>query len=280
MMKFFKEPLVHFVLIGAALFAAFQVPWGRDEADPNRIVVTAGQVEALAANFSRTWMRPPTPQELTHIVSEHVRNEVFYREALALGLDKDDLLIRRRLRQKLEFILEDVASQVDPSDEDLAAFMAENPETFRQNPKLSFRQVYLSSDKRQDIPADAKEMLVQLKAGEDPDQLGDRSMLDSTFELLGQDGIERRFGTEFARQVVTLPVDEWSGPVVSGYGGHLVLVSERVDGRMPELEEVREAVVLEWRNQKRKAVQEETIQDLLKNYEVVIEENPDPVETE
>ena len=280
MKKFFKEPLVHFVLIGAALFAAFQVPWGRDEADPNRIVVTAGQVEALAANFSRTWMRPPTPQELTHIVSEHVRNEVFYREALALGLDKDDLLIRRRLRQKLEFILEDVASQVDPSDEDLAAFMAENPETFRQNPKLSFRQVYLSSDKRQDIPADAKEMLVQIKAGEDPDQLGDRSMLDSTFELLGQDGIERRFGTEFARQVVTLPVDEWSGPVVSGYGGHLVLVSERVDGRMPELEEVREAVVLEWRNQKRKAVQEETIQDLLKNYEVVIEENPDPVETE
>ena len=280
MKKFFKEPLVHFVLIGAALFAAFQVPWGRDEADPNRIVVTAGQVEALAANFSRTWMRPPTPQELTHIVSEHVRNEVFYREALALGLDKDDLLIRRRLRQKLEFILEDVASQVDPSDEDLAAFMAENPETFRQNPKLSFRQVYLSSDKRQDIPADAKEMLVQIKAGEDPDQLGDRSMLESTFELLGQDGIERRFGTEFARQVVTLPVDEWSGPVVSGYGGHLVLVSERVDGRMPELEEVREAVVLEWRNQKRKAVKEETIQDLLKNYEVVIEENPDPVETE
>ena len=276
MKKFLKEPLFHFLLIGGGLFLLYGVMNDTVKENPNRIVVTPGQVEMLAANFTRTMMRKPTPEELTNIVNEHVRDEVFCREAMELGLDQDDKLIRRRLRQKLEFILEDVASQLDPSDEELTTYMVEKEERFRQTPQVSFRQIYLSGDKRQDIPGDAKELLERLKAGEDPEQLGDRSMLESAFGLLSQEAIERRFGTEFARQVVKLPVGEWSGPVVSGFGGHLVLVAERVEGRMPGLDEAREAVMLEWRNEKRKAVREQVYQELVKDYEVVIEEPTGP----
>lgn len=272
MMKILKEPLLHFLLIGGGLFLLYGMMNDTSAEKPNRVVVTPEQVELLTANFSRTWMRPPTPEEQAHLVREHVRDEVYYREAIALGLDKDDSLIRRRLRQKLEFILDDVAAQLDPSEEMLADFMLDDADRFRAPPHVSFRHVYLSFDKRQDIDADARDLLARLNAGEDPDQFGDPIMLESAFESTSEDDMARQFGDEFARQVVGLPIGVWSGPLASGFGGHLVLVSARVEGRMPELEEVREEVIREWRFEKRKALQEETYRELQKSYDVVIEE--------
>lgn len=275
--KILGEPLLHFLLIGVGLFYLFGLMNGPATNNPNQIVVTPGQVELLVQNYSRTWMRPPTPEEMDFLVNEYVRDEVYYREALALGLDKDDDLIRRRLRQKLEFILDDVAAQLDPSDEELNEFLNANVEQFRTETEVAFQQVYLSFDKRDDIVADAAAMLRRLEAGEDPEQLGDSVMLRSSFELTSQQDIERQFGFEFAHELLNLPVGEWVGPVASGFGGHLVLVSERVEGYVPELDEIRDVVVREWRHAKQKTLQDETFRELVQNYEVVVEEPAESV---
>jgi hypothetical protein len=270
--KLAREPLLHFLLIGAGLFVLFDAMNGPATDPPNRIVVSAGQVEQLAERFSQTWMRPPSEQEMTALIDGHLRDEVYYREAVALGLDQDDRVIRRRLRQKLEFIFEDVAALQEPTDAELTAFMHEHREQFLRPPQLSFRQVYLSYDQRPDLNADAKEILARLRAGEDPERLGDRIMLADEFPLVSQTDIERRFGDEFARQLVVVPPGVWTGPLMSGFGGHLVRVSARVEGRMPELAEVREKVQGDWELARRNELKEATFRKLLENYEVVLEE--------
>lgn len=275
MVRFLKtmlnEPLLHFLLIGAGLFILFDALNGPEAENPNRIVVSSGQVELLAANYSRTWRRQPNQQEVNALIEEHLRDEVFYREAIELGLDKDDSLIRRRLRQKLEFVLEDVSALVEPTDEQLTLFMQQNEESFRLKPKISFRHVYLSFDKRNDVDSDAVKLLARLKAGEDPSGLGDTIMLASQFPLTAQDQIERGFGGEFAQKILTLPLGSWTGPVISGFGAHLVFISERTDGRMPALDEVREAVKRDWTLEQRKTLKEKIYRTLLEKYHVVIE---------
>jgi hypothetical protein len=129
--RFWREPLVHFVLLGAALFAAFDVAGKRPQGVPAKIVVTQGQIAAMNAEFARTWQRPPTPQELDGLIGDRIREEVYCREAVALGLDKDDAVIRRRLRQKLEFVSEDAASALEPTDDDLRGYFRAHPDSFR-----------------------------------------------------------------------------------------------------------------------------------------------------
>jgi hypothetical protein len=150
--------------------------------------------------------------------------------------------------------------------------MNEHQEQYQLPPQVSFRQVYLSYDKRQDLNGDAAKLLVRLQAGENPEELGDQITLPSEFKLAFQDNIERRFGDEFARQLVSLQPGSWVGPVSSGFGGHLVLVSERVEGRMPELAEVREEVQGDWLLKEREKLKEATFHQLLENYEVVMEQ--------
>ena len=137
MKRALKEPLLHFLLLGAALFAAFSVLSARGEMPGDAIVVSPGKVEHLAALFSRTWQRPPTREELDGLINDFVREEAAYREGMAAGLDRDDTIIRRRIRQKLEFVAEDLARQIEPSDEDLAAYLAAHPDDFRVDPRLS-----------------------------------------------------------------------------------------------------------------------------------------------
>ena len=278
--KVIKEPLLHFLLLGCGLFLLYNMINGGTVDKPNTIVVTAGKVEQLSANFSRTWERLPTEQELDGLLKSYLRDEVFYREAIALGLDKDDNLIRRRMRQKLEFILEDVTAMMDPTDEELTDYMQQHEDQFRLQPQVSFRQIYLSPDKRDEIKADAEKILSRLNAGEiseqQSEQLGDQIMLDKEFKLSSQGDIERRFGQAFARQIIALPTGVWSGPVTSGYGGHLVLVSERVAGRLPALAEVREDVQRDWMLEQRNILKENIYQKLLQEYEIVMQQPVTP----
>ncbi len=282
--KLIKEPFLHFLLLGGGLFLLYNMINGGTVDKPDVIVVTPGKVEQLSAHFSRTWERLPTEQELDGLLKSYLRDEVFYREAISLGLDKDDDLIRRRMRQKLEFILEDVTAMMDPTDEELTAYMQQHEDQFRLQPRISFRQTYLSPDKREDMRADADEMLHRLNAGalseqsaEQPsEQLGDPIMLGKEFKLSSQSVIKRHFGEAFAEQVFALPTGVWSGPVISGYGWHLVLVSERVAGRMPALAEVREEVQRDWLLEQRNILKEETYQKLLQEYEIVMQQPVSP----
>lgn len=265
-----REPLLHFMLIGAALFLLFGLTQEQNSAAPNRIVVDAGQVEQLTAQFERTWLRAPTEEELANLVETSVLDEVYYREALAMGLDQNDPLIRRRMRQKLEFILEDLTA-VEPSEEALIAFLQQHPDKFRIEPQISFRQIYLNPDKHRDMAGDGAAILAQVRAGKAPETLGDQTLMGQDYALATQSEIARGFGEEFALDVVELEPGNWTGPLYSGLGGHLVLVTDRREGRLPELEEIRAQVEREYMAQRRKELKDVVNTKLLERYEVVAE---------
>jgi len=251
-----REPLVHFLLLGAALFALDA--WLRPAAVPvvsTEIVVSEARIASLAQNFHRTWRRPPTKEELDGLVESFVKEEVMVREALALGLDRDDAIIRRRLQQKMEFVSEEAAALAQPTDEDLARYLAANADAFRVEARASFAQVYLDPRRRAaTLAADAKRLLDVLNSPRPPDpaQLGDRLLLlEPGYEDAPQAEVARLFGADFAEALVKQPVGQWVGPIASGYGAHLVRVDALVPGGTPKLDEVRPLVEREWANARR-----------------------------
>ena len=265
-----REPLVHFLLIGAALFLFYDLTREQGSEAPNRIVVNSGQVEQLAANFKRTWMRPPTEDELSALVENRVREEVFYREALAMGLDQNDPLVRRRMRMKLEFILEDLSSQ-DVTDEVLTAYLKQHPDKFRSEEQVSFQQVFLNPDKRKDLAGDAKKLLASLNGGAAPESVGDPTLVPFDYSLATQSEIARSFGERFAEDAIKLTPGDWTGPVYSAYGGHLLKVSERVEASEPALADIRALVEREYMVQRRKEQKTLAYQQLREGYEVTVE---------
>ncbi len=271
-----REPLVHFLLIGAALFLLFE--WRGGGAGDRRIVITRGQVEHLAQSFEVVWLRPPADEELRGLVDDYVREEVAIREAIAMGLDRDDTVIRRRLRQKLEFLVEDSLESHPPTDEDLSFWLEKHAESFRGEPRISFRQVYVSRDRRgESAEAFALEVLDDLtRAGAglslaSIEALGDPLMLPHEVSLSSRSDVGRMFGEDFAAKVLALPPGRWSGPVESGYGLHLVFVSELAEGRLPALSDARDAVERDFLAARRKAELDARYERLLSKYEVVVE---------
>jgi hypothetical protein len=270
-----REPLTHFFLIGAALFLFFRWTGGSGGPDSSRIVIGPGQVQHLATGFARTWRRPPTQAELKGLIDDYVREEMATREARSMGLDREDTVIRRRLRQKLEFLVEDAAEAVPPTDAGLQAWLDEHPEDYRLEPQVAFRQVFLSPDRRRDsVEEDAERLLRRLQAqGADADieDAGDSIMLPAEFELAPLTVASRMFGNDFANHLAELQPGEWTGPVRSGYGLHLVYVRERTEGREPELDDVRDAVARDLLTSRRKKQLERMYERLLEQYDVVIE---------
>jgi hypothetical protein len=278
MKKLLKDPLLHFLLIGAALFLVFGLIKSPAGIEENRIIITSGDIEALQANFARTWQRPPTESEVSGLIEDRVRDEIAYREAVAMGLDQGDSVIRRRLRMKMELIVEDVAGFSPPTDEDLETYLAEYRESFRQQPQVSFIHVYLNSDKRgARVEDDAREILARLSAAgidADPESYGDPSMLPKELPLYYIKDIGRLFGVDFSRQILEVKPGAWTGPVWSSYGLHLVYVRERIEGRDPKLDEVRKEVEREWSALRRKEFKQATYKKLRERYTVTIEETP------
>jgi len=269
-----REPLVHFLAIGACLFFYFEWRGGGSGPDSRRIVVGAGQVQHLAAGFTRTWQRPPSEAELKGLIDEFVREELAYREAVSMGLDRDDTIIRRRLRQKLEFLAEDAAAAATPNEAELQAWLKAHPEAFRLEPQLALRQLYLDPERHgQTTRREAERLLERLRAA-GPDAaiegLGDSLMLPQEVELAPRREIARLFGQDFADRVQALEPGRWQGPIESGYGLHLVLVRQRVDGRLPPLEEVRPLVERELLSERRKQVIDQMYEKLLARYEVTL----------
>ncbi len=267
-----REPLLHFLLIGAGLFLLFEVSQEQIPDAPDRIVVSPGQLQQLQAQFKRTWMREPGQQELDKLIKGHVRNEVYYREALALGLDRNDPQVKQRMRLKLEFLLEDLTAEEPPGDELLNEFMQQNEQRFFIQPQVSFQQLFLNPDKRADFDADAKRILKQLQQGVAVTTLGDATMLPYELTQASQNKIRRSFGEAFATDVVKLPVGDWSGPIYSQLGVHLVRVSKHTAGYLPELAQVRDQVERDYLAQRRQQLKDKAYEKLREGYEVVIQE--------
>jgi PPIC-type PPIASE domain len=274
-MKVLRDPLLHFLLVGAGLFLALGLTGRLSRDEPGRIVITQGQVRQLAAGFDRLHRRPPSPEEMDALIRNAIQEEVYYREAITLGLDRDDAVIRQRLRQKMEFISDDVASMSEPTDEHLRAYLHEHSEAFRIAPRVSFTHVYLDPARRRDrLARDAAEMLAQLDradAAVDVSTLGDPFLLAHRFDEVSSREVAALFGDGFAAELSQLTPGRWRGPIESGYGLHLVSVSQRWEGRIPGLEDVRDAVRREWVAAHRQQANEQLFTSLLERYAVTVE---------
>ena len=272
--RLLREPLLHFLLLGAVLFAAHGILTRGGSSEPGRIVVTQGQIESMAMLFARTWQRPPSDEELQGLVRSHVREEVLYREGLALGLDRDDPIVRRRVAQKLEFV-KDNTEAAEPSDEQLQAYLELQRATFATEPKLTFRHIYLDPKRREKtLAADAQRMLNELNSPASAtavSDLGDPTTLPLDFDKATASRIKNTLGHKFWKTLDQIAPGPWTGPVESGYGMHLVQVSERLEPRVPALPEVREAVKREWLLTRRNEAAENSYQSLLQRYSVTIE---------
>jgi hypothetical protein len=266
---------VQFLLLGALLFAWFEHQGGGSGPGSTRIAITPGLVEHLASGFTRTWQRPPTDAELKGLIDDHVKEEIATREAIAMGLDRDDAVIRRRLRQKLEFLVEDAVDQVPPTDAELQAWLDAHPEVVRAEPKVALRQVYVSVDRRgASARPDAERLLARLRAagpGAKIDDLGDASMLPRELPLGRLSEVARAFGGDFAARIDAIPPGQWTGPLESPYGLHLVLVPERVAPERPALADVRPLVERELQAERRRRQLQALYERLLERYTVSIE---------
>ena len=282
MKKLLREPLLHFLLLGFAIFVAYGLVSKGTSDKPGQIVVTQGQLASMMESFTRTWQRPPTREEWEGLIRDRVREEVYCREAMALGLDKDDTVIRRRLRQKMEFVSDDIVAQTQPIDDELNAYLLAHPDKFRVEQQFTFRQLYLNPAKHgENLARDTAQLLAKLNhADGDTDWavMGDTFMLDNNFTAVPVGEIAKQFGASFAAKLGGLQAGQWQGPVESGFGVHLVLVSKRTEGRLPALAEVRDAVRREWESTSRLEANEKLYQELLKRYTVTIEQ-PAAVET-
>jgi hypothetical protein len=269
-MKLLRDPLLHFLVIGGILFGVFELAGGDGEAGREEIVVTAGQIASLEAVFERTWQRPPTAEELDGLVADFIRDEVLTREAIAMGLDRDDAVIRRRLRQKMEFVA-DLAVDAEPSDAVLKAFVAEHAAGFQTEPRFSFSHVYFKADRGG--PAAELEQLTQaLNAGTaSPSESGDPFMTGFDFHDLARSDVAEMFGEGFATWMDGAAAGAWAGPVESAYGAHLVHVSERVEARDPPFDEIREAARREWLHARKVAAKDALYAKLRKRYVIKVE---------
>jgi hypothetical protein len=275
MKRLLKEPLLHFLLLGTAIFAAYGLVSKRRSDEPGKIVISEGQIAAMAESFAGTWRRPPARAELEGLIRDRVQEEVYYREAMAIGLDKDDTIIRRRLRQKMEFLTDDVAALADPTDDELSTYLKTHADTFRVQRQFTFSHVYLNPERHGiNLARDTTQLLAQLQqTGDKADvsELGDSFLLEHKFQSLPASEVVKQFGEKFATELGKLAPGQWQGPIESGYGVHLVWVSERTEGRVPALAEVRDAVRREWANTRRLEANEKFYQELLKRYVVTIE---------
>jgi hypothetical protein len=272
--RLLREPLVHFLILGAAIFL-LSYGLARPGVEPEaRIVVTDGKIEQLATGFVRVWHRAPSAEELDGLIDDFVREEFAYREALAMGLDKDDSVIRRRLRQKFEFLTEDTAEATHPTDGTLQAWLDGHPQQFGRQPKAAFRQVFLNVSRRGTVASsDAVALLARLDSTGheiDASDQGDTTMLPHELPLTSTEDIARIFGEAFAKELARTAPGHWAGPLRSSYGLHLVYVRERTDGSMPPLAEVRDAVLSDWVATRRRQQAEDSYRALRAKYAVVV----------
>jgi len=275
--RLIREPLLHFLLLGALIFVVAGRARRIGSGAGDKIVVTQSQIESLVVGFSRTWMRPPTQAEMRGLVDDYIREEVLYREAKAMGLDQDDFIVRRRMRQKLEFLSEDlVAKAVQPTEQELESYLQQHTNTYRTEPSFTFEHIFFDREKN-GASAEKKlqDTLLRLNRKDGTamhvETLGDTFLLPARFEKLSAGETARLFGEYFAKQVATVETGRWVGPLESSYGLHLVRVDEFIPGILPPLGKVREPVLRDLLNERRKQQLDAQYARLRARYTVVVE---------
>lgn len=275
--RLLREPLVQFLLVGLALFGTWHVVRPADAAreEGRRIVITEDDLKQIKLGWAAQGQPPPTGPQLQALVDAKVREEVLYREALALGLDKDDTIVKRQLARKMEFVAEDVSKLEEPAPGELRAWYEKNRARFALPPRATFRHIYFSPDKRgANARSDAEAALAPLAgrgidAAADP-AAGDPFMFQSYYGDRSLDVIAKEFAPKFARALVGVPAHTWAGPIESGYGWHLVFVDAMTPQRIPDFEEIEAQVKSAWTEERREQTRARLYDAMRARYEVVM----------
>lgn len=273
--RILREPLLHFLLAGAALFVLAGWDSTGGDTDPRQIVLTDGDLEQLRIAMLAQGMPEPDADRMRGMVDAKVREEILYREAIAMGLDQDDTIIRRRLAQKMDFLAEDLSALREPTQGELIEWMKAHPQDFALPPRITFRHLYFSPDAH---GANTRELAAAVRRkldspGTDEAErvgLGDRFMYQDYYAESTPAQVGDIFGRAFASAAFELKPDTWSEPIESGLGWHLVFVESMTPGRSPELEEVEADVRLQWQESRRKEFRAEAYRVMQAKYEVIL----------
>jgi peptidyl-prolyl cis-trans isomerase C len=275
--RWLREPLLHFLLIGIALFAVYAYAHrGRGGIEsPRQIALTLDDLRQMDMYFESQWHRQPTPAEFQAMVEDRVREEVLYREALAMGLDKDDTIVKRRMAQKMQFLAEDVAAAHEPSTAELKAWFEKNSNKFALPSRYSFRHLYFSPDKRgKKAQEDATKTLGKI-AGQPEDSklavsLADRFMFQDYYGDRAPEALAKEFGPQFVVALEKLKPGSWQGPIESGYGWHLVFVDTVIPGRIPAFEEMEPDVKTAWLGEQKATAWQKAYAEMRAKYTVLL----------
>ncbi len=277
-MKLLREPLLHFMFIGAfiyLLYGVFAEPMA--EENDKTIVIAAGEIEWMQTSWQKRWNRLPTEKEFDALIQQYIKENVLYREALTMGLNKHDVVIRRRLAQKLEFLAKDLVALTPPTEEELQAYFDTHKQLYEEPKLYTFTQVFVDPDKREDATLDDAEKIKQklIALGDDiadAGALGDGLMLQNYYPQKEVVEIQKQFGSGFTDTLITLSPEQWHSPVLSGFGVHLVYISEVIEPPPPVFADVREQVVAHWTFDKGEEINKQFYGSLRDQYTIVIEE--------
>jgi peptidyl-prolyl cis-trans isomerase C len=266
----FREPLLHFVLIGALLFAF--TAWRQQQQQHSEIRITSGDIAQLAAFWETQSQRKPTAAELRGLIDERIDEEVLAREAVRLGLDRDDVIVRRRLAQKMAFVSDDLAVVGEPAETDLRAFFDSHQAMYTTPDLYALRHVFFNPDRHgMALDADAQRALQRLTRGGSPNDLGDPFMLPRELADVSRDDIARDFGSMFADAVTSAKPGTWAGPVRSPFGVHLVKLESHTPSSVARFEDVRDRVREAFLAQKQQETNAALRAKLRKQYRIVVE---------
>lgn len=270
MRHWLKEPLVHFLIVGGLIFAGYTWLDLAPAHEPRMVRVTSAEVSWLKETWTRQWQRPPDDQELRGLVTDYLKEKLLAHEARELGLDENDTVVRRRLAQKMEFLVQDTASLAEPVEDELRQVYASHRDNYTTPVHISFHQIYFKSE------SDASQGLKELQTSGTGD-VGDPILLEREYIRTDEQTVTSLFGPKFAERVFTLEPGPWQGPIESGYGFHLVRIGERVPPELRPFEEVRSQVVSEWHRSQQAKIQAQFFSELLKKYDIIVDESVKPL---
>lgn len=275
--RYLREPLLHFVFIGVALFAAYSALHSKEArtSDSKKIVLTTDDVGQISLMWQAQGRPAPTTEQIQSLLDNKIREEVLYREALSLGLDKDDTIVKRRMAQKMDFLAEDLSDLREPTREELQVWFAKNSERFKVSGRASFRHLYFSFDKHGDKTSQVAAEALKKIDGKPSDSteaatLADPFMFQDYYGDHSFDELAKTFGPGFARSLFTLETGSWQGPIESGYGWHLIFIDSLTPARVPEFEEVEADVRTQWTSAQREETKQRMYEQMKSHYEIVL----------
>ncbi|MGO4834450.1 peptidyl-prolyl cis-trans isomerase, partial [Rhizobiaceae sp. 2RAB30] len=275
--RLLHEPLVHFLVVGALLFGAYHFTRGETETafDSQKIVLTEDDIRQLAVSWLAQGRPAPTTDQLRSLVDQRVTEEILFREAVAMGLDRDDQIIKRRLAQKMDFVAADLAAIDEPTKADLADWFSKNSDRFVLPPHLNFRHIYFSPDKHGGGAREAAAAALASISGKVPGSpelasVGDPFMFRDYYGDSTPEQVAKEFGPVFAETLFQLEPKSWQGPIQSGYGWHLVWIDSVEPGRVPAFEEVEMNVKSAWLDDRYREVKQTALEEMRSRYEVIL----------